>query len=92
VALLATIGSGKPTIDADTGRISIPVRNSVPDLMASAVLLSGAGIVPRDMGVRRPSLDDVFLALTGHPGSKPEAVEPPPAPTKDASLAKGATP
>ena len=92
VALLASIGSGKPTIDVDSGRVSIPVQNSVTDLMASAVMLSGAGIVPLDIGIRRPSLDDVFLALTGHPGSSEEADEPPPAPHKDAYLTRTATP
>jgi ABC-2 type transport system ATP-binding protein len=29
-------------------------------------LLRADGVVVRDLGVHRPSLDDVFLALTGH--------------------------
>ena len=34
--------------------------------MAALRILDAAGIVPVDLGLRRPSLDDVFLALTGH--------------------------
>jgi ABC-2 type transport system ATP-binding protein len=74
LALLEGIGSGKPSLDRETNRISIPVRNAVADLMSAAVILSNANTVPLDIGVRRPSLDDVFLALTGHPGSSEEAV------------------
>ncbi|CAN5527926.1 hypothetical protein BH10ACT8_BH10ACT8_07470 [soil metagenome] len=74
LALLQGIGSGKPSLDRETNRISIPVRNAVADLMSAAVILSNANTVPLDIGVRRPSLDDVFLALTGHPGSSEEAV------------------
>ncbi len=67
IVLLARIGT--PTVDAATGRLSVPVRNAVPDLMDAVLALHEAGLVPRDIGLRRPSLDDVFLALTGHRGS-----------------------
>jgi ABC-2 type transport system ATP-binding protein len=68
-ALLSSIGTAPATVDYATGRISIPVRNPVSDLMDSALILHNAEIMPRDLRLRRPSLDDVFLALTGHPGS-----------------------
>jgi ABC-2 type transport system ATP-binding protein len=87
VDLLSGIGSGKTTVDAESGRVSIPVRNSVEDLMASVILLNGAGIVPRDIGLRRPSLDDVFLALTGHTGSSQQLESPPD--TASAGSARG---
>ena len=32
-------------------------------------ILDGAGIVTRGLALRRPSLDDVFMALTGHTAS-----------------------
>jgi len=35
-------------------------------LMSSLRALDGAGIEPLNLAVREPSLDDVFLALTGH--------------------------
>ena len=36
-------------------------------LIAAGRALDDAGIALEDLGIRRPSLDDVFLALTGHP-------------------------
>ncbi len=33
--------------------------------MAALRILDAAGIIPVDLGLRRPSLDDVFLSLTG---------------------------
>jgi ABC-2 type transport system ATP-binding protein len=65
LAALTGVGCGKPTIDGLRPRITIPVCNPVPDLMAALRALDQAGIVPEDLGLRRPSLDDVFLALTG---------------------------
>jgi daunorubicin resistance ABC transporter ATP-binding subunit len=65
VELLRVIGVGAPRVDPSAGTISIPVRNPVADLMTGVILLQEAAIVPRDIGLRRPSLDDVFLALTG---------------------------
>ena len=32
-----------------------------------AETLDGAGLTVRDLGLRRPTLDDVFLQLTGNP-------------------------
>ena len=66
--LLSSVGTAAPSVDTATGRLSIPVSDPVADLMNSVLILHAAQIVPRDIGLRRPSLDDVFLALTGHPG------------------------
>jgi ABC-2 type transport system ATP-binding protein len=33
--------------------------------------LDGAGIVPETIGLRKPTLDEVFLTLTGHPAGVP---------------------
>src|SRR5216684_4055409 len=52
-------------IDRGRAQITIPVCAPVPDLMAALRILDTAGIVPVDLGLRRPSLDDVFLSLTG---------------------------
>ena len=35
-------------------------------LVAAVRTLDAAGITPTDIGLRRPTLDDVFVALTGH--------------------------
>jgi ABC-type Na+ transport system ATPase subunit NatA len=64
-ASLVGIGCGAPVIDQARAQITIPVCDPVPDLMAALRILDAAGIVPVDLGLRRPSLDDVFLSLTG---------------------------
>jgi ABC-2 type transport system ATP-binding protein len=65
VAALTEVGCRQATVDTERSRITIPVCDAVADLMAALRHLDQAGITPRDLGLRRPSLDDVFLALTG---------------------------
>ena len=62
LTLLAPTGA---RIDADTRLVAVPVTAGVPDAAASLRLLDAAGIRIEDLTVRRPSLDDVFLTLTG---------------------------
>ena len=77
VALLAGIGSTKINVDIERSALSIPVDHSVSDLMSASLLLRAAGITPTELGLRRPSLDDVFLSLTGKPEHEPaEAPQP----------------
>ena len=52
--------------DRERLRITIPAPDGARTLQAALDLLGHAGIAVHDIGVRRPSLDDVFLALTGH--------------------------
>jgi ABC-2 type transport system ATP-binding protein len=67
------VGSGEPTIDVGDRRITLPVHQGAADLMSAVRRLDAQGIVPSDLSLRRPSLDDVFLALTGR-GATPEDV------------------
>jgi ABC-2 type transport system ATP-binding protein len=62
---LRGIGSGEPTVDVGDRRITLPVHQGASDLMKAVRRLDESGIVPSDLSLRRPSLDDVFLALTG---------------------------
>jgi ABC-2 type transport system ATP-binding protein len=65
-AVLARAGSGStPDLDHEAGRVSVAVPNRVGALTEVVAGLAGAGIEAADIGVRRPTLDDVFLALTG---------------------------
>jgi ABC-2 type transport system ATP-binding protein len=66
VAEVAGLDSGDPETDADTGRISVPVADRVTVLTEALQELRSAGIEVADVGLRRPTLDDVFLRLTGH--------------------------
>src|SRR5262249_2141096 len=58
--------AGVLAADRDRLRITIPAPDGATTLRAALGLLDHAGIAVHDIGVRRPSLDDVFLALTGH--------------------------
>ena len=53
-------------VDRDLGTVTAPVTTGA-DALVPAVRALDAELVPiADMGLRRPSLDDVFLSLTGH--------------------------
>jgi ABC-2 type transport system ATP-binding protein len=73
-ALLAELGSGRPRIDPDRKLVTLPAGEGTALLLAAGSRFQEAGIVLDDLGVRRPSLDDVFLALTG--ASSQTRVEP----------------
>jgi ABC-2 type transport system ATP-binding protein len=75
---LGSLATGEAQIDANAGRVAVPVQGG-SSLLAQAVrLLDGAGIAIVDLAVRRPTLDDVFLTLTGHAAEESaEAAEEP---------------
>jgi len=61
------VGDGEPHTDAETGLVSMRVGGRGAEAMIDAVrCLDSAGLQIRGLVLRRPSLDDVFLALTGH--------------------------
>jgi ABC-2 type transport system ATP-binding protein len=63
---LAGIGTASPHVDEDSGIIRIPVgQEGVAALLESVRRLDGTGIKLADIALRRPTLDDVFLSLTG---------------------------
>jgi ABC-2 type transport system ATP-binding protein len=61
---LEPVGSGPATADA-AGEVTVSVANGPSDLVEAVRRLDAAGVELADLGLRRPSLDDVFLALTG---------------------------
>ena len=75
LAALIEVGCRKATVDTERSRITIPVCDAVADLMTALRYLDHAGITPRDLGLRHPSLDDVFLSLTGR-NTADEDLEP----------------
>ena len=50
----------------DLKEVSLPVKGSAKVLIAAGRALDDDGIALDDFGIRRPSLDDVFLSFTGH--------------------------
>jgi daunorubicin resistance ABC transporter ATP-binding subunit len=65
VALLSGLGSGRPLADVRAQRVSVPTRDGVATVLAAARRIDQSQIPITDLGLRRPSLDEVFLTLTG---------------------------
>ena len=61
------VARDEPTVDPDTRRVSLPVDTGIAQLTAIARALEDAGIAVDDISLRRPTLDEVFLGLTGEP-------------------------
>ena len=73
VAAVAKLAEGEPHVDEGTGVVSVPVGINGSEALIQAVRnLDEAGIVTSGLGLRRPSLDDAFLALTGHAAEEEE--------------------
>src|SRR5438067_2882336 len=76
--VLAGVGCGEPEPDERPDRLTLPApRDGLELIEEAAAELRRAGIGVSDLGLRRPTLDDVFLQLTGAPPS--EDGGPPPA-------------
>src|SRR5919106_1646858 len=78
-AVLTEIGCGEPQPEERPDRLTLPApRDGLELLEDAAAELRRAEIGVSDLGLRRPTLDDVFLQLTGAPpsedgGAPPEA-------------------
>jgi ABC transporter DrrB family efflux protein len=73
-ALLAGVGCGEPQPDERPDRLTLPApRNGLQLVEEAAAGLRRAQIGVSDIGLRRPTLDDVFLQLTGAPPSEDSA-------------------
>ncbi|MCK4268127.1 MAG: ATP-binding cassette domain-containing protein [Actinomycetia bacterium] len=65
--ILSKYGSGKPTVEDESGTIILPVDQG-PSVLADVVReLDASQFAIADLNFRRPSLDEAFLALTGRP-------------------------
>ena len=64
-AILAEIAGEPPLTDPSGAALRMPAREGTATLVAAMRALDTAGIVPEDVALQRPSLDDVFLAVTG---------------------------
>jgi ABC-2 type transport system ATP-binding protein len=72
--LLAGIGTAEPNVE--DGHIRIPVGSDGPNALLEAVRrLAEARVDLSDIGLHRPTLDDVFLSLTGHLAEEAAAEE-----------------
>ncbi|MEU9264009.1 ATP-binding cassette domain-containing protein [Streptomyces sp. NPDC048251] len=64
--VLAGFGKGETTVEQHTRKLTVPVAGGAKLLAEVIRELDGRGIEIDDIGLRRPTLDDVFLSLTGH--------------------------
>lgn len=62
-------------IDEGARSATVPTRSGVAALAAVSVALADAGIEVDDLGMRQPTLDEVFLTLTGAPAVDESAEE-----------------
>jgi ABC-2 type transport system ATP-binding protein len=69
--------SGEIQMDTAERHLAVPVEQGAQRLASMVRDLDAAQIALTDLALRRPTLDDVFLALTGHGATEPpkEAVE-----------------
>ncbi len=66
VEVVSTVSGHKAIVDEGLRMISAPVSTGATALIETLRSLDTAGIHPLDVSLKRPSLDDVFLSLTGH--------------------------
>ena len=59
------------TVDAGTRRVTAPAESGAAAIASVATELVTAGIAVEDLGIHQPTLDDVFLTLTGTPAEQP---------------------
>lgn len=66
VAALVPVGTGEADVDRHTRTLNVPIETGTTALVDAVGRLGSAGITVQDIGIRRPTLDDAFLSLTGH--------------------------
>ena len=63
---LASVATEAPRVDVELQRVAAPVSGGADQLSTVVRLLDERQVPVDDIGLRRPTLDEVFLALTGH--------------------------
>jgi len=88
----AVIGlvSGGAKVDNNTGQITLPVGGNGPAILTEAIRrLDAAGMTLDDVALHRPTLDDVFLALTGRETEGLETESAPAGPRRERRRRRG---
>jgi ABC-2 type transport system ATP-binding protein len=71
--VLAGVGEGIVEVDDHTRKLTVPTSRGAEALTQVVRELDEAGIRIDDIGLRRPTLDEVFLSLTGHATDEEDA-------------------
>ncbi len=72
-AALSPIALGEPEVVEHARHLSLPVSGGATALLETLRILNEQGVTLLDIALRRPTLDDVFLSLTGHDTSEEPA-------------------
>jgi ABC-2 type transport system ATP-binding protein len=72
IEVLARTAGERPLVDEHTRKLTVPAHGGAGRLVQVVRDLDEAGIGIDDIGLRRPTLDDVFLSLTGHASAEDE--------------------
>lgn len=75
IEIVSRVSGAKPSFDEGLRQISAPVSTGASALIEVLRSLDAAGIHPLDIALKRPSLDDVFMSLTGHVAEVEVAVD-----------------
>jgi ABC-2 type transport system ATP-binding protein len=86
VAALAPLADGSPALE--DGLVRVPLRRREGAIAEAVRRLDQAGIGIDDIALRSPTLDDVFLRLTGHHVEEDEEAEPEPEPEPEREQAE----
>jgi ABC-2 type transport system ATP-binding protein len=73
--VLEALGEGPARVDPEARHVSVSVASHDGVLTRAIRELDGAGVRVDDIGFRRPTLDEVFLTLTGRPAEEAPTAE-----------------
>lgn len=73
--VLSEVGSGEPRVTEHTHKVDVLVNTGPKALIEALRRLDGEGVTVQDVGLHRPSLDDVFLSLTGRSAGDESSTE-----------------
>ena len=82
IEILRRFGNSEPAVTAEGRALTVNAADAPDALQGILAELGERGIRLFDAGMRRPTLDDVFLRLTGHTASDEEKQDDPATPTK----------
>ena len=71
-AVLSRFGTGEMQLDLNGRGVTAPIEGGARTLRAVLEAIEETGFEVSDVGLRRPTLDDVFLTLTGHAADRSE--------------------
>ncbi|NIJ15036.1 ABC-2 type transport system ATP-binding protein [Saccharomonospora amisosensis] len=72
VRALREVGAGEPVVHEQARRVGVVVNTGAKALMEALRRLDAESIPVHDVALHRPTLDDVFLSLTGHGAGEKE--------------------